>query len=279
MSSNSTQGKYWILTIPVHDFMPYLPEGVEWIKGQMEVGETTDFKHWQLIAGFRKKVRKATVRRTFGPYHCELTRSQAAEDYVWKDHTHVEGTKFELGTKTIRRNNAHDWALVRKAAERGQYDIIPDDIFVRYYGNLRNICKDNLRPPQRRVTAKIYWGPSRTGKSFRARSESEVDCYNKCPTTKYWDGYTGQRYIIIDEFRGSINISHLLRWLDPYPCSVEIKGSSVPLCGEHFIFTSNVNPILWYKDEDEETKQAFLKRFELIEYMDETWRLMNEILV
>lgn len=278
MSQTNSQGKYWLLTIPAEQFMPYLPPGVGWIKGQMEEGAETNFRHWQLIVGFEKKVRKKTVRNTFGPYHAELTRSDAAEKYVWKDDTSIDGTRFELGRKPIKRNSATDWALVRQAAMSGRYSEIPDDIYVRYYGNLRNIYKDNCKPLGRNVVAKIYWGPSRTGKSYRARQESDIDCYSKCPQSKFWDSYSGQRHIIVDEFRGQLNISHMLRWLDPYPCCIDIKGSAVPLCAEQFIFTSNLNPEKWYPDLDEDSKKALMNRFEVIEYMDETWRILNEIL-
>lgn len=93
------QGKYWLLTIPHEHFLPYLPPGCDWIRGQLETGEGTAYLHWQVCCLFSKKVSLAQVRGVFGNYHAELTRSEAATEYVWKELTRVDGTQFELGKR------------------------------------------------------------------------------------------------------------------------------------------------------------------------------------
>jgi len=30
------QGKYWLLTIPQQDYTPYLPQGIQYIKGKKD---------------------------------------------------------------------------------------------------------------------------------------------------------------------------------------------------------------------------------------------------
>lgn len=76
----------------------------------------------------------------------------------------------------------------------------------------------------------------------------------------------GEPHIIIDEFRGGIDISHMLRWLDRYPVRVELKGSSAPLKATKIWITSNLHPLNWYPDLDHETKQALLRRVEITEF-------------
>lgn len=96
------QGRYWICTIPFDDYPApqVLPEGVQWIKGQAEIGEGTGFKHWQLCVSFSKKVRLSALKAVFGvTCHAELTRSEAAETYVHKEETRVPDTQFEFGVK------------------------------------------------------------------------------------------------------------------------------------------------------------------------------------
>jgi len=87
-----------------------------------------------------------------------------------------------------------------------------------------------------------------------------LDAYPKDPRTKFWDGYNGQQHVVIDEFRGSIDISHMLRWLDRYPVIVEVKGSSTCLVATTIWITSNLDPRDWYMDLDVDTKQALLRR-------------------
>lgn len=87
-----------------------------------------------------------------------------------------------------------------------------------------------------------------------------MEAYSKDPRSKWWDGYQGQEHVILDEFRGSIDIAHLLRWLDRYPVRVERKGSSVPLKATTFWITSNLAPRGWYPELDETTMEALLRR-------------------
>jgi len=256
-----SQGLYWLLTIPHADFVPYLPPSVAYIRGQLERGMDTGYLHWQVLVVFDRKCRLAAVKKIFGVgVHAELSRSAAADAYVWKDDTRVDGTQFELGERKIRRNSPPDWGLVRTAAVEGRLADIPADIYVRCYNQLRRIESDHLQAVgvERRVC--VYWGATGTGKSRRAWEEAGLMAYPKDPRSKFWDGYRGQENVVIDEFRGGIDIAHLLRWLDRYPVIVEVKGASTVLCATHIWLTSNLDPRLWYPDCDPETILALLRR-------------------
>ena len=76
---------------------------------------------------------------------------------------------------------------------------------------------------------RVYVGPTGVGKSRRAWDEAGFDAYPKDPNTKFWDGYQGQPHVVMDEFRGKIDISNILRWTDQYPVSVETKVIMVSL--------------------------------------------------
>lgn len=86
---------------------------------------------------------------------------------------------------------------------------------------------------------------------------------NSGMVTKVIINNIGQTVVIIDEFRGDIGISNLLRWFDRYPCLVEIKGSSTVLCAQLFIVTSNLHPRDWYPTLDTETFAALERRMEV----------------
>lgn len=258
----SRQGIYWLLTIPAQDYVvpEAPPDTVAWIKGQRERG-AGGYEHWQLLVGFKRSVRLHAVKNIFGrTAHCELSRSAAAEVYVWKEDTRIDGTQFELGRRPFKRNDKKDWDAVREAAKRGDLEGIPSDIYVRNYTQLRRIATDHLAPVAMEREIACYWGRTGTGKSRRAWSESGLDAYPKDPRSKFWDGYRGQEHVVVDEFRGGIDIAHLLRWLDRYPCLVEIKGSSVALCAKKIWFTSNLDPRKWYPELDSETLDALLRR-------------------
>jgi len=277
MSQKYSQGRYWILTVPHHAFVPYLPPTVVYCKGQLELGagrrlgddETRGpgFLHWQFIACFDRKRRLRHVRDTFGPYHAEVTKSDAANDYVWKEDTRIEGTQFELGEKPMVRGRSLDWELIRTQAQRGRLGDIPADIYIRNYNALCRIAKDNLQPVAQERRVRVYWGPTGTGKSRTAWSEAGLQAYPKDPRTKFWDGYNTHPHVVMDEFRGDIDIAHLLRWFDRYPVIVECKGSATVLNATCFWITSNLSPEEWYPTCDRPTIDALLRRLE-ITHMD-----------
>lgn len=261
----SPQARYWILTVPQHLFMPYLPPGCSHVSGQLEIG-VGGFVHWQLCVSFIQKVTLARVRETFGSVHAEPSRSDAVRAYVWKEDTRVHGTQFELGTLPFRRNAKSDWNAILLAAKTGDISTVPADVQVRCYNQLRRIGSDYVQPVPMERFAEVFWGRTGTGKSRRAWDEAGFEAYSKDPRTKWWDGYMGQANVVIDEFRGTIDIVHLLRWLDRYPVRVENKGGSVPLSAKQFWFTSNLDPRLWYPDVDSETVAALMRRINITHF-------------
>lgn len=263
-----SQARYWLLTIPHAHYLPYLPPKVSYVKGQLERGENTDYVHWQLVAYFPKRVRLGGVKEIFGTEaHCEPSRSSAAEDYVWKLDTRIEGTQFELGTKAVSRNDPADWEQVWKDASEGQIISIPADIRIRCYHTLKRIRKDYTTPKARpQVRVKVFWGASGTGKSRLAWEEAGEGAYIKGSTTKWWDGYMGQKRVIVDEFRGQIAIEHLLKWFDIYPCTVEEKGGQVALEADEFWICSNLPVEAWYPGLDVDSLAALRRRVEVTHF-------------
>jgi len=265
------QGTSWLLTIPQHEFVPYLPEGVQFIKGQLERAES-GFLHWQICVYFKRAVRLARVRDCFGPIHSELTRSEAADNYVHKEETYVPNTRFELGVKKLKRNNPTDWDSIRQLAITCAWNDIPSDIYIRCYSSLRRIGVDSLSPIFRGIQeVNVYWGISGSGKTHRVFQEAGDTFYIKSSTTKWWDSYKGQENIILDEFTGSMDIVHLLKWLDQYPLTVEIKGGQVVLLSKRWWITSNISPDEWYPLVAEEQRVALRRRLTNVIHFTGKW--------
>lgn len=261
------QGIFWLLTIPSTSYSvpSSLPLGMAWLRGQQELG-ITGYLHWQILVAFSAKCSLKQCLIHFPGSHAELSRSEAAADYVWKDATRVAGTQFEFGAKPIRRNAKTDWEEVWTRAKSGDLEAIPANVRVVSYRTLRAIASDYDRPVPLERSCDVYWGPTGTGKSRRAWDEAGMDAYSKDPRSKFWCGYQDQRNVVIDEFRGGIDISHLLRWLDRYPCRVEIKGSSRPLNCVKLWITSNLPPDQWFPECDETTLMALKRRINITHF-------------
>lgn len=261
------QARFWLLTIPHADFLPYLPTNVDYIRGQLERGHINEYLHWQICVHFSRKLRLRGVKSIFGDScHAEPSRSEAARDYVWKEDTRIDGTQFELGKLPFRRGVSEDWEAIRNNAKRGRLDDIPPDVYCRLYGNFKRIAVDHMEPIGVERTITVYWGRTGTGKSRRAWEEAGLDAFPKDPRTKFWDGYRNHKHVVMDEFRGGIDIAHLLRWFDRYPVVVEVKGSSVVLGATNIWITSNIDPRNWYPDLDAETLAALLRRLNITHF-------------
>lgn len=191
----SPQFRYWLLTIPHYSFTPFLPQNCSYVKGQLEEGGTTGYRHWQLLAHTGRKLTLSAVKAIFGPTaHIEPSRSEAADAYVWKEDTRVEGTQFELGKRPFKRNSDTDWQAVLDAAKSGQFDSIPPDVQVRCYNNLKRIAADHLQPCALEREVVVLWGRTGSGKSRQAWDEAGLDAYPKDPNTKFWCGYRGMSF-------------------------------------------------------------------------------------
>lgn len=258
-------GRYWILTIPHHKYTPYLPKDVVWSRGQLELG-VGGFLHWQLVVAFSRTVRLGGVREVYGAVHAELCKSDAADEYVWKEDTAVAETRFELGAKALKKNSKRDWDVIRETAKTGNLEAIDAGTFVCHYRTLRAIATDYLQAPAQERKVNVYWGQTGTGKSRRAWDEAGLAAYPKDSRSKFWCGYQGQENVVIDEFRGGIDIAHILRWFDRYPVIVEVKGGAVALRAKTIWITSNLEPKAWFPDADAETISALLRRLDVTHF-------------
>jgi len=265
--SGRRQGVIWILTIPFSAWSPpsELSDPLVYLKGQREIG-ADGYDHWQLICYFSSKQSLAGVKRVFPrETHGELTRSAAAEEYVWKDDTAVPNTRFTVGSRPVKRNSSIDWERVWSLAIAGDVLSIPASIRVQSYSTIRKIRSDYARPSAIERTCYVFYGATGVGKSRRAWDEAGLDAYPKSPSSKFWDGYQSHEHVVIDEFRGEIGVGHMLRWLDRYPVLVEIKGSAVVLAATTIWITSNLPPSCWYPELDQLTLEALLRRLVVTE--------------
>lgn len=119
------------------------------------------------------------------------------------------------------------------------------------------------RPP--RVI--VLYGDAGTGKTYDAWGllGRRADCFVYVQTDggrSWFDGYEGQRNVLIDDFEGGIHITILKNILDRYGCVVEVKGGTVEWNPELIIITANGHPRTWYTWSDKSPYAALERRIE-----------------
>jgi hypothetical protein len=91
------------------------------------------------------------------------------------------------------------------------------------------------------------WGDAGVNKSRMAKAVCSDSTYHKSPDSKWWDGYSGQHVVVLDDLRKStFTFGHLLVLLDRFSCQVEFKGGMTPLLAKVVVVTcSRPHDVLW----------------------------------
>lgn len=230
--------------------------------------------HLQGYISFRKRINFNAVRDLICPRaHFEVAKGNARKnrEYCSKDGDFEEGGESPpTGPRPDRNELARRFREAIHGGLRGVADFAEHEPGTWYFSGhnlLRNAI--TLMVPVERPAIKVewLWGPPGVGKSRRAHEEL-ADAYIKEPKTKWWNGYLGEKTVIIDDYGPQcIDINHLLRWFDRYKCLVENKGGMVPLFADRFIVTSNFHPSMIFKFGEETHPQlpALERRMTIVE--------------
>lgn len=117
-----------------------------------------------------------------------------------------------------------------------------------------------------------FWGPTGTGKTRTALRESAgKSIFWKMADNHWFDGYDQQDVMILDDFRVSwFKFGFLLRLLDIYPLTVEVKGGSAFFNTNTIYITSPKSPQEMYSNLAEAEEGQFnqlLRRITEVRYI------------
>ena len=182
-----------------------------------------------------------------------------------------EGDYFEHGTLPLQRQERggmekERWELALSAYKAGNYEAVPPDILIRYGKGLdfavSKLVKYDLSDTEEKM--EWYYGASGTGKSRRARDENPGAYLKMC--NKWWDGYSGEDVVIIEDFDKSHSVlcHHMKIWADRYSFPAEIKGAKMDIRPKKIIVTSNYHPRdIWIESAD---LDPIMRRFRITHF-------------
>lgn len=259
------KSRNWVLTVNNPDQVwadIQFPSTVVYCVGQLELGESGT-PHWQLLIKFKHPVRLQQVKKIFPTCHAEVRRGSEIQslEYVTKEDTRVSsldpyGISAEqieaLMTSSSKTSTKSSLEDIKKKLDDGITESqIADDFFgewVRHYKAFRayKLLKVAPRSLSEAPNILVIYGPTGTGKS-RYCLDKYPDAYWK-QRSQWWDGYSGESTVILDEFYGWLPYDLLLRLCDRYPLMLEVKGGQVHCLVDTVIITSNSLPCSWYKN-------------------------------
>lgn len=213
-----------------------------------EICPTTDKPHLQCYAQLKTKQRFSALKKVSPTAHWEPSQGSDEENYKYctKDRTFKERglRRVSVGLararndlSSVRRQVFEGVSLSKIAEESTSYQSL------RYAESLvKYVPMRQRNPPE----VHWCWGPTGTGKTRW--------CFDQCPDLAdtwvsnsdnglWFDGYYGQRSVIIDDFRFDwCPFAKFLKLIDRYPLRVAVKGGFVNWNPEKIYITSPFKP-------------------------------------
>lgn len=222
------------------DWKPKVEETEYTIYGE-EIAPTTGTLHYQGFSQFKQPISIKNASKKLGDCHCEIMRGTCsqAREYCMKENKYVEYGAFSPGQGS-RREIAGAIVLLREA--KGDINVVPDELMIKYHHGFDIVAKRYQPKRDWEMEVFVFWGPPGSGKSRLAHAMCPKAYWKPAGNWKWWDGYNGETCVIIDDFQDQDwPRDYILRLLDRYPMTVEIKGGSTQFRARSVIITTNQN--------------------------------------
>lgn len=182
--------------------------------------------------------------------------------YITKLETAISGTYKAFGERVANKGKRNDWVEIVELIDGGASvsDIIKQfpsklmciNALIQYHRMAEN--KRFKYAPFKKKEVTVIWGEAGTGKTRHAydlyNNEAEGGVYVPEPTSDgkiWWDGYSGEETVILDDFNGSMmKTGALCRFLDGYQIRLPNKGGYAQSRIKRVIITSNNKPESFY---------------------------------
>lgn len=255
-------------------------KGIEYWCMCDEIGSTP---HTHLYLYSPNAIEFATMQQRFHGAHIESAKGshRANRDYIrkegkWRDdakhETNLPDTFEESGELPPERNK-------RESVSAEVLDMIVSGAsnaeIVRTFPSMMNrlqhiettrqtLLEERYREEWRNLEVTYIWGKTGTGKtSFVMQRHGYKDVYHATNYKNPFDGYKGEPVILFDEFRSSLPIADMLKYLDGYPLMLPCRYNDKVACFTTVYIVSNIPLEKQYPNvqvDEPETYAALLRR-------------------
>jgi len=257
-AKNFKQSKNWLFTdfllLDLTDKYSCNQDIVNYICWGREICPKTKKLHLQGWIQFRNKKRLSEVKKFFvGPAgqkqtHLESCRGSAQQNDVYckKDGDFTSHGKYtSQGIRSDLEQIARELKDPNKTLAQVMWDHPEKAI---QYGRSMQFVKQQYdartAPNWRKVDVELKYGVTGSGKTRDAMNTLYKEDTYKIQghdIGTWWDGYEGQKMLVIDEYNNDVIITRLLQLLDGYQVRLPVKGSFVYAKWTNVIITTNLN--------------------------------------
>lgn len=222
---------------------PHLQGYVEWKRP----------KEWQTLKNTHKRIH----------WECRLGSQEQAIKYCMKgEQSHAEwkeaawsGPNWGKGaqvTEIGNRNEAGKRTDLDEVARLALARVPVADIaakypsqYILYHKGIDKLIESQYKHRCAAPYIEWRWGPAGTGKTSEP-SERHANAFYVKDGTVWWNGYTQQECIIIDDFDGKWPFRDLLRLLDQGPYQGQTKGGYIAINSPYIYITCEFPPSHWW---------------------------------
>lgn len=224
---------------------------LDMLAGLIDIGATyviagkevasTGTPHLQGFVRWQHNMTLSKVIKLIPGAHVTMCKGNAKKNIEYCSKEDTNPFEWGIRPKTQGSGQQERWSKARQLAKEGDFEEIDDELYVKYIHHFKAIHAESQPNPDPLEKMDHLWiyGETGTGKSHSVATKYP-DRYIK-NLNKWWDGYTNQEVVHIDEIDPSHQFlsSFLKKWADKWPFNAEIKGSSKQLRPPKVIVTSN----------------------------------------
>lgn len=258
-------------------------EGLKWSCGQVEKGKINGTIHLQFGVCFDETHGKRfyTMKKYFPTAYIAQARGSNFDilQYCTKEETRIE-EPFQIGniSEMRTRNDISEFYAAIKAGA-SDYELMENfyGLVAQYGFEKINMQRDvyfnsRYRTEGRNIEITYIYGDAGVGKTswvykqFGFENVFSVPYYGKF----MFNGYNGEKVLLLDEFDGQVNIQWLNKILDVYPLKLEIKGGERFACYNKVFIVSNKSYLNFYKNTNENNNlfETWYRRLHFIYRVD-----------
>jgi len=262
--------KFWLFTCfdIKDDNERYTPES-DYEIYQIEQCPDTGRLHAQGFVMFGRARNLLQMRRLLPKAHWEFAKGSAAQckAYCTKDNTRVRGPYEFMEKQTKLRPLEAIGKQIISGKPLAEIAEESPDIYIRSYRGMQSLAA--LKYTQRTTKPFVKWiyGPTGVGKTRSVVDYcllKDLKFYMKNPSNKWWDGYSQEHVVILDDVRGdAMKFHEWLRLLDWYPLLLEFKGGSCHFNSPEIYITAPFHPSELFSGRDD--IEQLLRRIDVIE--------------
>ena len=153
-----------------------------------------------------------------------------------------------------------------------------------YFQKYQGWHLEKLSRKWRKVHVDFIVGPTGQNKTRRALYTGDSNIMDpnvykiNCNELRWFDGYRGQKTLLLDEFKNQVTLTRLLDLLDGHQCRLEYKGGHTYALWDKIIITTNLRMCQVYPNISHDLRAPLLRRItNIIDLYDFNKNLCNEV--